>query len=209
MAQASLGVQLSEMEAAVFAFLIRKGEAELADIKALTGLSGPAALELAQRLSTQVIVRQVPGPRTKFVLADHLQERYLRPGSVESPTNQRDSESAEHARATEQVTEQVGEKPTDQVSPLRELSSTQWSIVAHADVPRSLAELMRIAGYTQRPHFKATHIEPLIAGGILRMTVPDKPTSSKQKYVLTQAGLKLKALRLELDAGKPEKENAE
>ncbi|MEY9606261.1 hypothetical protein ABIF74_010953 [Bradyrhizobium japonicum] len=29
------------------------------------------------------------------------------------------------------------------------------------------------------------------------MTVPDKPTSSKQKYVLTDAGLKLKSLRLE------------
>jgi ATP-dependent DNA helicase RecG len=209
LAQASLGVQLSEAEAAVFAFLIRKGEADLADIKGLTGLSGPSALELAQRLSTQVIVRQVPGPRTKFVLADHLQERYLRNGSAESFKPQRVSGAAEDASATEQVTEQVGEKPTDQVSPLRELSSAQWAIVAHADAPRSLAELMQIAGYTQRPHFKAAHLEPLIAGGILRMTVPDKPTSSKQRYVLTQAGLKLKALRLELDARKPEKEDAE
>ena len=209
LAQASLGVQLSEAEAAVFAFLIRKGEVDLADIKALTGLPGPAALELAQRLSTQVIVRQVPSPRKKFVLADHLQERYLRRGSTETFDSQILRRSIEDGQVTEQVTEQVEGKLTDQVIPLRELSSAQWTIVAHADAPRSLAELMRVAGYTHRPHFKATHLEPLIAGGILRMTVPDKPTSSKQKYVLTQSGLKLKSLRLEFDAGKPEKNDTE
>lgn len=209
LAQASLGVQLSEAEAAVFAFLIRKGEADLADVKALTGLTGPAALELAERLSVQVIVKQVTGPRTKFVLADHLQERFLHHGSEEISINQRHGGVAQSATGTEQVTEQVEGKSTDQVSPLRELSSAQWTIVGHADAPRSLAELMQIAGYTQRPHFKAAHLEPLITGGILRMTVPDKPTSSKQRYVLTPAGLKLKALRLERDVGNSEKEGVE
>ena len=58
---------------------------------------------------------------------------------------------------------------------------------------------MREAGYSQRPHFKATHLEPLIEGGIIRMTIPDKPTSSKQRYVLTEAGLKLKELRREIE----------
>lgn len=209
LAQASLGVQLSEAEAAVFAFLIRKGEADLADVKALTGLPGPAALDLAERLAIQVIVRQLPGVRSKFVLAEHLQERFLRRGSEETVINQPSHGSEERASATEQVTEQVDGKSTDQVNYLRELSSAQRTIVAHADAPRSLAELMQIAGYTQRPHFKVAHIEPLIAGGILRMTVPDKPTSSKQRYVLTPAGLKLKALHLERGAGKSEKEGAE
>ncbi len=209
LAQASLGVQLSEAEAAVFAFLTRTGEADLADIKALTGLPGPAALELAQRLSIQVIVRHVPGSTTRFVLADHLQERYLRSGSEKANDFQILRKSVEDEHVTEQVTEQVGGRSTDQVIPLRKMSSAQWAIVVHADVPRSLAELMRIAGYTHRPHFKVAHLEPLIAGGILGMTVPDKPTSSKQKYVLTQAGLKLKALRLELDADKPKIEDLE
>lgn len=70
-------------------------------------------------------------------------------------------------------------------------------IVKFADTPRSFAELMKEAGYSQRPHFKATHLEPLIDGGIIRMTIPDKPRSSKQQYVLTEAGLKLKELRRE------------
>jgi len=43
------------------------------------------------------------------------------------------------------------------------------------------------------------HVEPLINGGIIRMTVPDKPTSSKQRYVLARAGLKLKELQPDLD----------
>jgi ATP-dependent DNA helicase RecG len=206
LAQASLGAQLSEHEAAVFAYLIRNGEIDMADIKALTGLPGPAARELAQHLAVQVILKSNAGVDGKFALADHLQERFMRHVSGESSENQSVEGCSGSGRATEQVTEQVGDEPTDQVSPLRELSTAQWALVEHADAPRSLAELMQIAGYTQRPHFKAAHLEPLIAGGILKMTVPDKPTSSKQKYVLTSAGLKLKALRLEVDISGPKKE---
>ena len=204
LAQASLGLQLSETEAKVFAFVTRKGKADLVDIKALTGLSRTAAMELGQRLSVEVIVRRASGSRTTFVLADHLQQRFLRGASGEGIETMAINGLTGEGRATEQV----GERPADQVGPLRELSDVQWAIVEHTDAPRSLAELMRIAGRTQRPQFKAAHMEPLITGGILGMTVPDKPTSPKQRYVLTQAGLKLKELRMEIDAEKPEKEVA-
>ena len=70
----------------------------------------------------------------------------------------------------------------------------QWAILNHADNPRKLQDLMQMAGYKQRPFFKATHLEPLLVAGLLRMTVPDKPRSSNQQYVLTEAGLKLKDL---------------
>jgi hypothetical protein len=52
-------------------------------------------------------------------------------------------------------------------------------------------------------------LEPLLDGGILRMTVPDKPTSSKQRYVLTDAGLKLKSLRLDYGKVSTKKEESE
>ena len=93
---------------------------------------------------------------------------------------------------TEQVTVQVDRTSTDQVAPLRELSTVQWVIVKYADTPRSFAELMKKTGYSKRPQFKVTHLEPLIGEGIIRMTIPEKPTSSKQRFVLTEAGLKLK-----------------
>ena len=49
------------------------------------------------------------------------------------------------------------------------------------------------AGYRQRPHCRTTHLEPLLAGGVLRPTIPDKLRSSRQRYVLTDAGIQLKA----------------
>jgi ATP-dependent DNA helicase RecG len=207
--QASLGVQLSEHEAAVFAYLIRNGEIDLADIKALTGLPGPAVRELAQRLAVQVILRPSAGVEGKFALADHLRARFL--GASEDITDRKQpvTPAAADDGSTVQVTEQVAPKDTEQVPVLRALTAVQWMIVQHADAPRSLAELMTATGYTQRPHFKVTHLEPLLDGGILRMTVPDKPTSSKQRYVLTNAGLKLKSLRLEDGTATAKKETSE
>lgn len=209
LAQASLGVQLSEHEAAVFAYLIRNGEIDLADIKALTGLPGPAVRELARHLAVQVILRPRAGVEGKFVLADHLHARFLGPtGDINEQKQDITAMPAEDG-STVQVTEQVAPKDTKQLPILKELTDVQWVIVQHADAPRSLAELMAATGYTQRPHFKVTHLGPLLDGGILRMTVPDKPTSSKQRYVLTEAGLKLKSLRLDYGTATAKKETSE
>ncbi|SDX67294.1 RNA-binding domain-containing protein [Roseicitreum antarcticum] len=199
LAQANLGVQLSEHEAAVFGYLIRKGGVDIADIKALTGLPGASAVQLAERLTVQVIVQKVSGQPNKYALVDHLAERYGLGGAQKTSAKQLIEGKDSPQTGTEQVTEQVDSKPTDQVALLRELTSVQWVIVRYSDTPRSFAELMREAGYSQRPHFKATHLEPLIGGGVIRMTIPDKPTSSKQRYVLTEAGLKLKELRRETE----------
>jgi len=205
LAQASLGVQLSEHEAAVFAYLIRNGEIDLADIKALTGLPGPAVRELAQRLVVQVILRPSAGIEGKFALADHLRARFLGPkGDINEQI-----QVVTTIESTVQVTEQVAPKDTEQVPILKELTEVQWEIVQHADAPRSLADLMAATGYTQRPHFKLTHLGPLLDGGILKMTVPDKPTSSKQRYVLTNAGLKLKSLRLDNGTAAAKKDTRE
>ena len=197
LAQASLGVQLSEHEAAVFAYLIRRDRIDLADIKALTGLPGSNALQLAQRLTVQVIIKQAPSQPQRFVLVDHLAEHYGRPDSEKILKKQDNGGRDGFQNGTEQVTEQVDRISTDQVAPLRELSTVQWVIVKYTDTPRSFTELMKETGYSQRPHFKATHLEPPIDNGIIRMTILDKPTSSKQRYVLTEAGSKLKELRRE------------
>ncbi|QCQ88308.1 AAA family ATPase [Pseudomonas aeruginosa] len=193
LAQASLGVSLSEHEAAVFAYLTRQGLIDLADIKGLTGLSSVAARELAQRLSVQVILETADNAPNQFVLAEHLRARFGQGGVGSQPETQQVN-AANHAQnATEQVSEQVAQPEAEHVQTLVQLTDTQWQIVSHADVPRSLTELMGHTGYSQRPYFKAQHVEPLLTGGILRMTVPEKPRSSKQRYVLTEAGINLKA----------------
>ncbi|WP_070337434.1 RNA-binding domain-containing protein [Pseudomonas aeruginosa] len=192
LAQASLGVSLSEQEAAVFAYLTRQGQIDLADIKGLTGLGSAAARELAQRLAVQVILETADNAPNQFVLAEHLRARFGQGGAGSQPETLQVTVGSHAQDATEQVPEQVAQPAVEHVQTLVQLTDTQWQIVSHADVPRSLAELMEHTGYSQRPYFKAQHIEPLLTGGILRMTVPDKPRSSKQRYVLTEAGIKLR-----------------
>ena len=193
LAQASLGVSLSEHEAAVFAYLTRQGQIDLADIKGLTGLGSAAARELAQRLAVQVIMETTDNSPNQFVLAQHLRPRFGQ-GQVDEKQETQPVTVAGHTEgATEQVPEQLAQQTVEHVQTLVHLTDTQWQIVGHADVPRSLAELMAHTGYSQRPYFKAQHVEPLLTGGILRMTVPDKPRSSKQQYVLTEVGIKLRA----------------
>lgn len=194
LAQASLGADLSEREGAVFAFLIRKGEADMADIKALTGLTGPAVPDLVQRLITQRIMKQV-GETKKFVIADHLRDRFWKKKSEA----QVDAMISSNAQDTNNV-----RRVADTPDPLRGLSKTQWAIVEHTDVPCSTAKLMRVTGHKQRARFRKEHLRPLITGGIVKMTEPDKPTSPTQSYVLTDAGLKLKTLGLARGRGSDE-----
>lgn len=191
MLQASLGVNLSDHEKVVFAYLTRKGRIDITDVKGLTGLNGPDAITLVQRLTAQVMVERVQEGGHLFTLAGHLRARFH---TATSTAPERKAVGASDGDATVQATVQVTPNPTAQVPPLVQLSVVQWSILNHADNPRKLQELMQVAGYKQRAFFKATHLEPLLAAGVLRMTVPDKPRSSNQQYVLTEAGVKLKAL---------------
>ena len=81
--------------------------------------------------------------------------------------------------------------------PLTALSTTQREIVAYCDVPRLLAEIMDNLSVANRGHFKKTHLDPLIHDGLIAMTNPAKPRAPGQRYILTEAGLKLRALHLE------------
>lgn len=195
LAQASLGVNLSEHEAAVFAYLTHKGQIDLADVKGLTGLSGLAVQALVQRLTVQALLVQASEGGHLFTLADHLRPRFFPTAVEDNRQKQVLITPAMSKEASEQVTEQVVSKATEQEPPLVQLSTVQWIIVEHADTPRTLNELLAASGYKQRAHFKAHILDPLLKGGILRMTVPDKPNSSKQQYVLTDVGVKLKAMR--------------
>ena len=47
---------------------------------------------------------------------------------------------------------------------------------------------MAITGRSNRTKFRNQVLAPLLAGGLLELTIPDKPCSSKQCYRLTVAG---------------------
>ena len=72
---------------------------------------------------------------------------------------------------TEQVTEQVGKM-------LRQFG----------DKPVDGKSLMDAVDISHRPTFLYNYLKPALNAGLVEMTIPDKPKSSKQKYRLTDKG---------------------
>ena len=85
-----------------------------------------------------------------------------------------------------------GSLPTAQAEPLTKLSVNQRKIIEICDVPHSLTAIMQAIGVTGRGYFKQRHLDPLLRGGVLRMTHPAQPKHPNQCYVLTESGAKLK-----------------
>ena len=82
---------------------------------------------------------------------------------------------------TAQVADQVTDQVTDQVAHL---------ILVIGDDTRTREEIMDLMGLKHRRNFRLTYLRPAIDDGYVDLTIPDKPTSSKQKYFLTAKGLK-------------------
>lgn len=54
--------------------------------------------------------------------------------------------------------------------------------------PRALPDLMARSGLKNRTRFRDQVVAPLLEAGLLEMTIPDKPRSSKQQYRITEVG---------------------
>jgi hypothetical protein len=90
--------------------------------------------------------------------------------------------SADSPKMTEVVTEEVTEAVIDEVGRL-----------VHAlqgEMKRS--ELQAALGLRHEVHFRDAYLLPSLAAGLIEMTHPDKPTSSKQRYRLTAKGQSLR-----------------
>lgn len=95
-----------------------------------------------------------------------------------------------------QVTEQVGTRSgpsRDQVGIKLDLSAEQLSMMSRMSGTHDIATLMEWTGRTNRSKFRQSVLTPLLTLGLIEMTVPDKPTSSKQRYCLAQQGKALQA----------------
>lgn len=70
-------------------------------------------------------------------------------------------------------TEQVGVQVTEQVEKLMDVIGEE-SITGN--------ELMKLLDLKHRPTFRKNYLLPALEAGLVEMTIPDKPNSSKQKY---------------------------
>ena len=114
------------------------------------------------------------------------------------------------AQVEEQVTAQVktnksfNKKPNDNndlqilTEKLKDLTAQVTAqviaqVVLYCREPRATKEIMGVLELKHWKTFRSNYLQPLLDDGWLEMTVPDKPTSSKQKYQLTVKGRKLLA----------------
>jgi ATP-dependent DNA helicase RecG len=68
------------------------------------------------------------------------------------------------------------------------LSRHQVEILRKCQQNKALLDLIAITGRSDRTKFRHQVLNPLIDMGLVEMTIPDKPRSSKQKYRLTTKG---------------------
>ena len=52
----------------------------------------------------------------------------------------------------------------------------------------SRLEIQAALNLRHEDHFRAAYLVPALEAGLIEMTIPDKPRSSKQKYRLTDKG---------------------
>lgn len=79
----------------------------------------------------------------------------------------------------------------DQAGTKQGLSRDQVQVLELAAKPRSLQELMEPSGRTNRTKFRDQVLAPLLEGGLVKMTIPDKPRSPQQRYQTTPTGTRL------------------
>ena len=206
--QAELGVHLTDEQARAFAFICRDGKATLSQLKTVTGLSAAETVAVADRLVTQGLVERYGGGES-HVLAEHLRQRLGGSGHVGSDQSGLVSDQVgprPESLFTAQADRPSGSLFTAQAEPLTELSANQRKIIEFCDIPRSLTAIMNALGVAGRGYFKRRHLDPLLRGGVLRMTHPDQPKHPNQAYVLTDAGAKLKSGDVNEDAAKVDRD---
>jgi ATP-dependent DNA helicase RecG len=87
--------------------------------------------------------------------------------------------------------EDVRQVPDKYPTSNRQVTRQEVSVLQAAVNPASRSVLQQISGLRDREHFMDSVLKPLLDNGLLEMTIPDKPRSSKQKYRLTEKGRKL------------------
>ena len=82
-------------------------------------------------------------------------------------------------------------------------SEQSIKILHFCRTPHQAGEIRAELRYSNRTKFRKKYMTPLLADGLLAMTIPDKPTSSQQKYRTTAQGMqRLETCSKKLDNNK-------
>ena len=113
------------------------------------------------------------GMRVRFIV--YLAESLVLPSEIRT--------------SKEQVPTQLPTQlPTQSEDPVQRL------LLALSDEEKSSGTLRSVLGIKHRPTFRNNYLHPALDAELIEMTIPEKPSSSKQKYRLTSKGKNLLAI---------------
>ena len=193
--QAQIGIRLEHKEAEALANICLSEAARISHstLRAALSLTGAEISKIVNKLTIQgvavVISDHVIG------LAEHLIP--LRNQLFNVDFEGEDEKTKQDDLSTEQVKPNTDDLSTEQVKPLTDLTDKQKMLLSYCDVPRTMAEMQIHVGAGSRGFFKDNQLAPLLNHDLMRMTIPDKPRSSKQQYVISDKGLALKEVMLQ------------
>ena len=188
--QAQIGINLQPKEAEAFASLCSSEDMVIShsELRAALGLNGAETSKIVNKLIVQGVAIALNDHN--IALAEHLIP--IRNQLLEGDSEEVESQGGKGSLSTEQAGGSTTDLSTEQAEPLTALTDKQRLLLGFCDVPRSMAELQHHVGAGSRGFFKENHLEPLLKHDLMVMTIPDKPRSPNQRYVVTEKGLALK-----------------
>jgi ATP-dependent DNA helicase RecG len=82
-------------------------------------------------------------------------------------------------------------EPRHQGTETEEYKNVIQQICIFCREPRLMSEILHSLDRTDRTKFRKRYIYPMIQDGLLELTLPNKPKSSNQRYLITETGKKL------------------
>lgn len=158
-----IGVKLTPTQADVLALALGRADGERISLTDIRGL-GIGTTQQAKQTADALVQQQLLGAvgETLFEIRNELRQRF--------------------ALTTDRATPQVTPHVTPQVTP------QVLALLTRLSGEMSRQELMTALGLKDRKHFRDNYLQPALDAGLLEMTIPDKPQSSKQRYRLTEHG---------------------
>ena len=121
-----------------------------------------------------------------FLLADLPDDAHATPPVPPNVTPQVGSHEEGLESGPESIPRHV--PSLSQVCPKLGQSRDQVDVIRKRLKTRSIGELMSVVGGTNRAKFRDQVLAPFIDAGLVKMTIPDKSCSSKQRYRMTEKG---------------------
>lgn len=132
--------------------------------------SGLSKIRDAQRAAANYIEGKDPG-----FYSDRSQFRITLPN-----LNYKNEKIAEMLSKEALVPSREQVRDQDRVQVIGQVSVSD--LLEYCKIPRTRAEIQDYCGLTARRSFSEKYLKPLLEADLLKMTNPDKPKSSKQKY---------------------------